>query len=158
MAEESPLQKMLSKYNKYITNLEWHIKTNQPWDADIVQKRISDFKEVVADIKAALGWVKVESEKDLPEGIVLYEIDVNTEHFKTTNYHRFNRDQALEDLQKGFKLRYLSETTLPSVEGCMEYAGKAFDAGYKNGWHVSAFGNSNGQPNREEYLKSIKKD
>lgn len=57
-----------------------------------------------------LKWVKVESEKDLPDGIVLYEIDVNTEHFKTTNYHRLNRDQVLEDLQKGFKLRYLSET------------------------------------------------
>lgn len=57
-----------------------------------------------------------------------------------------------------FKGYVSAETPLPTVEERMEYTGKAFDAGYKNGWNVSAFGDSNGYPNREEYLKSIKKD
>lgn len=43
---------LIKKYETYVSNIEWHIKNNEPTAADELyhNRRIDDFKEVIADL------------------------------------------------------------------------------------------------------------
>lgn len=54
MSKEQYAQHLTDKYTKYIENLEWHIKMNNPADVATIRKRIGCYQEMIDDLKPML--------------------------------------------------------------------------------------------------------
>lgn len=68
------IPQLLKKYEIYISNIEWHIKTNDPPDDEIkkLNSQIDHYTEVINDLRSLLQplagrWVNGGNEKLLPE-------------------------------------------------------------------------------------------
>jgi hypothetical protein len=44
---------LIEKYEKYVANLQWHIKTNKPFGTELtlINQRLRDFSEMLEDLK-----------------------------------------------------------------------------------------------------------
>lgn len=44
---------LTKKYQKYLGNIEWHIKTNKPWGSELekCEQQLKCYKEILADLK-----------------------------------------------------------------------------------------------------------
>lgn len=95
-----------------------------PKNGTAPERLIAAMKEYAALTSPASGWVKIESEKDLPEGERLYEYEYDLINERTR--HKMHAGPAFkESIRAGIIINvyYLSETPLPTVEECMSKAG-----------------------------------
>jgi len=74
---EEAVSSKIKKYQRFIDNLEWHIKTNNPDDVEltVITMRANLYKETIADLKSLSAsappakeqWVKIEEGGKMPE-------------------------------------------------------------------------------------------
>jgi len=73
---EEAVSSKIKKYQRFIDNLEWHIKTNNPDDVEltVITMRANLYKETIADLKSLSAsappakeqWVKIEEGGKMP--------------------------------------------------------------------------------------------